>query len=191
MWEIFYCITPLLIKVWRPSFDSSTILADFVDDNKRDLLVKLLHKIAEIKENFFIYIYDNPLAWKHFGPFAGNGGGGMSFVPVGLNRLLNKQSSRQWFLIFDVSFRFVHCRVCLEMACPTVMPSGNCSYASLVTWAHFTYEFSIVIQIRWKIRSALVHALLIWWLWNFAHNTTAVLSWHMQNFVTIWYLQWI
>ena len=53
---------------------------------------------------------------------------------------------------------------------------------------HFTNCFSIAIQIRWKFRCTLIISILIQWLQqNFAHGTTAVLSWHVQNFVAIWW----
>ena len=52
-------------------------------------------------------------------------------------------------------------------------------------WGHFTNDFSIVI--RWKFHSALIRVVVKWLLWNFAQGTTAVLSWHVQNFVAIWY----
>ena len=51
--------------------------------------------------------------------------------------------------------------------------------------AHFTNNFSILIQIRWKIHSAPIQVVIKWLLRNFAHGTAAVLSWHAQNFVAI------
>ena len=57
----------------------------------------------------------------------------------------------------------------------------------LRTGADFTNDFSIVIEIRWKIHLALIQTVVRWSLWSFAHNTTAVLSWHVLNFVAIWY----
>ena len=50
------------------------------------------------------------------------------------------------------------------------------------------YDFSIAIQIQWKFHSALTQAVVKWSLWKFAYGTTAVLSWHVQNFVVILYL---
>ena len=41
----------------------------------------------------------------------------------------------------------------------------------------FTNDFSLVIQIRWKLHFALIQVVAKWSLWNFAHGTTAVLSW--------------
>ena len=49
------------------------------------------------------------------------------------------------------------------------------------------YErFSPVIQIWWKFHSPLTQFVVKWSLWNLALGTKAVLSWHVQNFVTIW-----
>ena len=53
--------------------------------------------------------------------------------------------------------------------------------------AHFTNNFSIVIQIRLKIHYAPIEFVDKWSLLKFAHGTTAVLSWHVQNFLAIWY----
>ena len=41
---------------------------------------------------------------------------------------------------------------------------------------HFTNDFSTVIQIRWKINSALIQVVGKWSLLNFAHGLTPVLS---------------
>ena len=51
----------------------------------------------------------------------------------------------------------------------------------------FTNGFSIAIQIRWKFRFTLISILIQWSLQNFVHGTTAVLSWHVQKFVAIWW----
>ena len=48
-------------------------------------------------------------------------------------------------------------------------------------------DFSIVIQIGGKFYSTLIQIVVKLSLWNFAHGTTAVLSWHVQNCITIWY----
>ena len=47
--------------------------------------------------------------------------------------------------------------------------------------------FSIVIQIWWKFRSTLTSILIQWSLQNFVQGMTAVLSWHVQKFVAIWW----
>ena len=51
--------------------------------------------------------------------------------------------------------------------------------------ACFIEDFSIVIHIWWKICLAVVLFVVIRSLQNFAHAMTAVLSWHVQNFVAI------
>ena len=55
--------------------------------------------------------------------------------------------------------------------------------SSFYSGAHFTNDF--IIQIRWKFHSALIQVLVKWLLWNFARDITAVLSWHVQNFVVV------
>ena len=49
----------------------------------------------------------------------------------------------------------------------------------------FTNGFSIAIQIRWTFCFILTSILIQWSLQNFAHRTTAVLSWHVQKFIAI------
>ena len=51
--------------------------------------------------------------------------------------------------------------------------------------AHFTNNFSITIQMWWKFNFALIQIQIKWSLQNFAHDTTAVLSWQVQDFVAI------
>ena len=51
----------------------------------------------------------------------------------------------------------------------------------------FTNGFSIAIEIRWKLRFVLISIPIQWLLQNFVHDTTAVLSWHVQKFVAIWW----
>ena len=53
------------------------------------------------------------------------------------------------------------------------------------TGPRFTNSFSIAIQIRWKFRFTLISILIQWSLQNFVHDTTAVLSWHVQKCVAI------
>ena len=45
--------------------------------------------------------------------------------------------------------------------------------------------FNTKIQIWWKFNFCFIHILGIWLSQNFAHAMTAVLLWHVQNFVTI------
>ena len=54
---------------------------------------------------------------------------------------------------------------------------------------NFTSTFFIVIEIRWKFHFALNSVLRKGSLQNFAHATTAVLSWHVLKFVVIWLQQ--
>ena len=56
-----------------------------------------------------------------------------------------------------------------------------------VNWPRFTNGFSIAFQIRWKFRFTLISSLIKWSLQNVEHGTTAVLSWHVQKFVVIWW----
>ena len=51
----------------------------------------------------------------------------------------------------------------------------------------FTNDFSIAIQIQWKFHFTLTLILTLRSLQNFAHDTTAGLSWHVQKFVAIWW----
>ena len=45
--------------------------------------------------------------------------------------------------------------------------------------------FFITIQIGWKIRFALIRIVIKWSLPHFAHDTTAVLLWHVKKLVVI------
>ena len=51
--------------------------------------------------------------------------------------------------------------------------------------AHFTNDFSITIQIRWKFHLAVIQLLVIISRQNLAHATTAQLSCHVPNIVAI------
>ena len=51
--------------------------------------------------------------------------------------------------------------------------------------SHFTNTFSTVVQIWWKFHFAFIHFVIKWLQQHFAHDMTAVLSWHVQNFVVI------
>ena len=57
------------------------------------------------------------------------------------------------------------------------------------TGAHFTNDFLPAIQIRWKLRLAVIPLLAIRSQQIFAHATTAQLSCHVQNFVAITVLE--
>ena len=57
-----------------------------------------------------------------------------------------------------------------------------------LNWGLFHEQFlHRKIHIRWKFHSAPIQVVVKWSLWNFAHGMTAVLSWHVHNFVEIWY----
>ena len=61
-----------------------------------------------------------------------------------------------------------------------------------LTWrsgALFTNDFLPAIQIRWKLRLAVIPLLAIRSQQIFAHATTAQLSCHVQNFVVITVLE--
>ena len=69
--------------------------------------------------------------------------------------------------------------------------------SSEVPGAHFNNDFFIVIQILWRFHSALIHAVVKWLLWNFAHGTTAVQqydtiqwSYTKNKFPLNWRLRW-
>ena len=57
------------------------------------------------------------------------------------------------------------------------------------TWDPFHERFSIVIQIRWKIVIGVTPLFGIITLQNFTHATTAQLSYHVQNLLTI-FINW-
>ena len=68
------------------------------------------------------------------------------------------------------------------------LPNGSRLLIGITqTTAHFTNYFSIVIQFRWKLYSALVQLMIMWSLWHFAHGMTVALSWHVQTRGAIWY----
>ena len=50
-----------------------------------------------------------------------------------------------------------------------------------------TNVFSNAFQFRWKFRFTLISSLMEWSLQNFVHGMTAVLSWHVQKFIAIWW----
>ena len=51
----------------------------------------------------------------------------------------------------------------------------------------FTNGFTTAIRIPWNFRFTLISILIQWSLQKFVHGTTAVLSWHVQKFVAIWW----
>ena len=59
----------------------------------------------------------------------------------------------------------------------------------MVSRVHFTKDFSIVIQIWWKIDFSVIPLQCILSLQNFVHAPTAQMLCHVQHFVTIAILQ--
>ena len=83
-----------------------------------------------------------------------------------------KQVSRAWtsnyipYYLWDV----------ITCPCPSFISASG---------THFTNDFSITIQIRWKFHLALIQVLVIISQQNLAHATTAQLSCHVPNIVAI------
>ena len=107
------------------------------------------------------------------------------FFGLGLNKRLGKQSKRRWF---EKSSRSLwrHCNVFSPMAIHCQSDHHEQSLQCR-PGPRFTNGFSIAIQIRWKFRFTLISILIQWSLQNFVHGTTAMLSWHVQKFVAIWW----
>ena len=61
--------------------------------------------------------------------------------------------------------------------------SLHCRLTCLWYIAHFTIFFCHNL---WKFNFPLIQTIIIWSLQNFVHVTTAVLSWHVLNFVAIY-----
>ena len=53
---------------------------------------------------------------------------------------------------------------------------------------HVMNDLSTTIIILWKFHAALIQVVVSWLLSNFAHDTTAELLCHVQNFIAIWYM---
>ena len=86
-----------------------------------------------------------------------------------------------WGILFEKKIPFHSCVV-----------NQNFSYllamlccCNSVPGTHFTNDFSITIQIRWKFHLALIQLLVIISRQNLAHDTTAQLSYHVPNIVAI------
>ena len=89
-------------------------------------------------------------------------------------RSMNNGSRLRKMLIFSLCFANVSCPwMQLWWACMT-----HCC-------THFTNDFSITIQIRWKFHLALIQLLMTISQQNLAHATTAQLSCHVPNIVAI------
>ena len=63
---------------------------------------------------------------------------------------------------------------------PQICKLKNKKYKKSV---NYLYEANI----WWKFHSALIQVVVRWSLWNSVHDMTALLSWHVQNFVATWY----
>ena len=81
--------------------------------------------------------------------------------------MMFKNARWNWDLGHTMDLWYVYCRT------NPIMQPGD----------HFMNAFSIVIQIRWKFDPALIQVVNKRSLCNFAHGTTSVLPWHVQNFV--------
>ena len=66
---------------------------------------------------------------------------------------------------------------------------SECKFIVHEPGARFTNDFLPAIQIRWKLRLAVIPLLAIRSTQIFAHATTAQLSCHVQNFVAITVLE--
>ena len=89
--------------------------------------------------------------------------------------------------ILDISLKISYLR--LQLHLPEVSELKKFSWSYCMPEVHFTNDFSIVIQTRWKFHSALIQVVVKQSLWNFGCGTTTMLSWHVQNFVVIWYIK--
>ena len=94
------------------------------------------------------------------------------------------ESHKKLVNILDISLteqQFTHGALVTLTLCPLDL------IYTLKTGPRFTHGFSIAIEIRWKFRFTLLSILIQWSQQNFVHGTTAVLSWHVKKFVSIWW----
>ena len=75
----------------------------------------------------------------------------------------------------------------IQLWCVVIFVASLNKFPHHAPGARFTNGFCITIQIRWKFRFTLTSILIQWTLQNFVHGTAAVLSWHVQKFVAIWW----
>ena len=71
-----------------------------------------------------------------------------------------------------------------------ILPAVIYADTSLCSVKHFTKCSGVLTWHRTEILCPLSKNLFIWSQWKFAHAMTAVLSWHVQNFIVIDSLQW-
>ena len=77
---------------------------------------------------------------------------------------------------------------CVDSVLPLCLPKAPLAGCP---GAHFMNDFAIVIQILWKTGFSVTPLYGVISLQNFTHGTTAQLSCHVQNFITITSLQLI
>ena len=70
-------------------------------------------------------------------------------------------------LIYAWIYRWVNNRKAGDLRCK------RAHYDVIVV---FQGRFSIIIHIRWKFHSALIHVVVTWSLWHYAHGMTALLA---------------
>ena len=88
----------------------------------------------------------------------------------------------------NVSIWWRH-HVCNIVILLTWIHTSVFSHSMLCSRARFTNDFLPEIQIRWKLRLAVIPSSVIRSQQIFAHATTAQLSCHVQNFVAITVLE--
>ena len=82
--------------------------------------------------------------------------------------------------------------LCATCPCPPPYLHIGANQVAISYWclkgsgAHFNKDFHILIEIRWKFYIDLIHILMWWSLQNFAHDTTTLLSCHVQKFAVEW-----
>ena len=98
---------------------------------------------------------------------------------------------------FYIIFSWAPCRIYHSCSFNLISSFSYCllqlgihSEVSKSQWrVHFTYDFSIANQIWRNIYFAVIPLLVIWSLQKFAHNTTKMLSCHVQTFIEITWLE--
>ena len=114
----------------------------------------------------------SPVDSLYKGPVMQNSDG---FFVVIRNKLLNKQSSFQWFEMFQCSCHIIG----IEQGVRHCLQNGSLGDISLK-------KIPFKIQMWGKFHFAFIQILMKCSLQNFAPDMTAVLSWHVLNFVVIW-----
>ena len=101
------------------------------------------------------------------------------FFDLRLNKRLNKQSQGWWFETPSFPL-WRHCNAQVDSLYkgPVTCKVCPCDDDHL-TVSHSGTLFTNKFSSYWKVYSALIQVFAKWSLWNFAHSTTAVLSWHV------------